>query len=205
MGHMTENIQSQAASTQRKHLSDWNPILDEKSPSFFRWVLVSFIAAGLMLYLSPVRNSNQAVFGGGAILMSAIVFAAGWELGQSMFALSCDSYRRVGPYRPLRYVLPIFVVAVVLLGLIGGHWWWVFSPSLAILGHRKGAQRAWWTAVVCLAFCLRQQDIPNSSPIASNDNEALKLASSAIDDAIGTGKTSQRTTDILLNQKTDDK
>jgi len=176
----TSNLKDHETPAPRVNLRDWHPVANEKSPSIFRWEAITVVAAGFMLYLSPVQSSSPMIARGSAVFLSLVVFKVGWETARSMFALHCKSYRLSNPHKPLRYLFPVFVAVVVSLGLVGGRWWWLFSVALAILGHRKGMQRAFWSAVVSLAFCLRCEDTPGLPPLASNDDEALKKAVEAI-------------------------
>jgi hypothetical protein len=138
-----------------------------------------------MLYVSPVQNSSRLLSASAIVLLSAVVFVTAWETGRSMFAVSCESYRRLSPHKPLRYLFPFLAAAIISLGLVGSRWWWLFSPALAFWGHRKGMQRAWWGAVVFLAFSLRTSDGPSLPPIAKSDEEALELARDAINEMVG--------------------
>jgi hypothetical protein len=73
-----------------------------------------------------------------------------------------------------------------LFGLLGGKYWWLLSFGLAFLGHRKGTQRAWWSAVAYLAFLFREAafGFSDSPPLVQNDEDALAKAIEVVNEDI---------------------
>jgi hypothetical protein len=106
-------------------------------------------------------------------------------VGMSMFAISCETWRRIGWHGRLVKLLPLLLCAVAALGLLGGGYWWIFSVIVAVLGHRKGSERAWWGAVCCVAFVLRTGicDLPG---LAESNEDALSQAMESINREIRT-------------------
>jgi hypothetical protein len=173
-------------------LSDWDRLAHRNGPNFIHWMLISAIAAGLMLYLSPVLSTARVLISIIGVLLSPAIFLLGWMTGMSMFATSCEHYRRSHRTWPLVYLLPVLLAVIVGLGLLGGRYWWLFSLALAILGHRKGTQRAWWAAVACLAFIFRDPGM-GLPPVAHNDEDALAQAIDVVNKEIGRGSSKRDT------------
>jgi hypothetical protein len=165
-------------------MAHWQEIAHRRGPSLFHWLLFSLITAGILLYLSPITVSSSLLVSALAILVSPILFLLGWDAGMSTFAISCDAYRRLHRTWPLLYLLPIILVLALGLGWLGGRYWWIFSFVLAFLGHRKGTQRAWWSAVTGLAFALRHETFLRVSG-AMSDEEALSHAIDSVNEEIG--------------------
>lgn len=180
---MTE--ERQTPGTPPPSLSDWNRLADQMAPNLTLWMVVSGIAAGVMLCLAPIESSVSILASIAAVLLAPLVLCFGWFTGVSMFAASCETFRKGCRGAPLQYIVPVLVVALVGLGLLGGRYWWLFSIALAILGHRKGTRRAWWSAVACVAFVLREG--MGIMPLAATDEDALAMAMDSINKEIGRG------------------
>lgn len=189
---MTEK--TQAPETTPPRLSDWQRLAHRRGPNLLRWMLASGIATGVMLYSSPMVSSTSVLISVSAILVSPLIFLLGWMAGMSTFSASCELYRRLHRTWSLIFLLPVLLAANVGLGLLGGRYWWLFSFALAILGHRKGTRRAWWSAVACLADTFRSEPAGMGLPsVAKNDEDALALAIEAVNEEIGR-KSSRRNT-----------
>lgn len=178
---MTEKPQTPG--TPPPSLSDWKHLADRMAPNLNLWMVGTGIAAGVMLYLAPIESSVQILASIGAVLLAPLVLCFGWFTGVSMFAASCETFRRGCRSAPLQYIVPMLLVALVGLGLLGGRYWWLFSIALAILGHRKGTRRAWWSAVACVAFVFREGK--GIMALAATDEDALALAMDSINKEIG--------------------
>jgi hypothetical protein len=139
-------------------------------------MLLSVIAAGVMLRLSPVGNSNQVLVSVGVVLLAPLVLWLGWITGVSNFAASSETYRRATCTAPLIYLLPILLTAIVALGFLGGSYWWLLSFAIAIQGFRKGIQRAWWLAITYLGFGLRSLNDTHGDGLFATDEDALATA-----------------------------
>ena len=116
----------------------------------------SLMPGGVMLYASPIVSSTSVLISVVAVLLSPLTFLLGWMAGMSTFAHSYEPFRR--RHRPwsFAFLLPVILAMTVGLGLLGGKYWWLLSFGLAFLGHRKGTQRTWWSAVAYLAFLFRE-------------------------------------------------
>jgi len=180
---MTEKLETPGSPPPR--LSDWNRVADRMAPNLLLWMLAGGIAAGVMLYLSPIDGPNQVLTSIGAVLLAPVVLCVAWFTGVSGFAVSCETFRRGANPAPLHYIVPILLAAIVGLGLLGGGYWWLLSFALAVQGYRKGTQRAWWNAVACVAYVFREGIA--SITVASTDEEALTKAMDAINKEIGRG------------------
>lgn len=180
---MAEKIETPDAPPPR--LSDWNRLADRMAPNLLLWMFAGGIAAGVMLYLSPIDGVSQILASIGAVLLAPMVLCLGWFTGVSGFAISCETFRRGCRAAPLQYIVPVLLVAIVGLGLLGGRYWWLFSFALAIQGYRKGTRRAWWSAVACVAFVFR--DGMGIMPLASTDEDALAKAVDSINKEVGRG------------------
>lgn len=165
-------------------LSDWNRLAQRMGPNLGLWLLLSGIAAGALLFVSPAQTARPMLVSIALLLLPLAVFLLGWMAGMSTFAISCDIWRRGGWSVRLVYLLPILLSAITALGLLGGGYWWLLSVVVALLGHRKGTQRAWWGAVSCLAFTFRSGG-PGMPRLAESDAEALSYATDAINNEIG--------------------
>jgi len=130
-----------------------------------------------------VQNSWPVVTSASVLLLTPVVFLLGWVAGLTTFARVCESYRRTGLMYRLVYLLPILVACVAAVGFFGGGYWWLISPVVAIVGHRKGTQCAWWSEVTMLASAFRTADSPR--PLVATDEEALAEAKAAINKQIG--------------------
>ena len=178
-----------APETVTPRLSDWEDVAHRHGPNVWRWLFAVGIFAGVMLFVSPFACSSitssdlPLISRVVAFLLSPLMFLLGWLVGMSTFSNSCEHYRRSHRTWSLRYLLPCLLAAIVGLGLLGGRYWWLFAVALALLGHRKGTQRAWWAAVVLLAFVFRDPGI--GLPLAQDDEQALALAKEAVNKEIG--------------------
>jgi hypothetical protein len=166
-------------------VSYWEEVGQRRGPNLPHWLLVSGIGAGVMLFVFPVQTSWWFLASTGVVLLAPVVFLLGWMTGMSMFANSCATYRGVGFSKPLVYLVPILLSGTIALGLLGGGYWWLFAIVLAISGNRKGALRAWWTAVVIVAPALRDWEVAPGVRLAETDAEALSQAKDAINEEIG--------------------
>jgi len=167
------------------NLSDWERLADRRGPNLLHWLLVSVIGSGVMLFVSPMVRSVSVLTSFVAILGSPLIFLLGWLAGMSTFSASCESYRRMHRTCSLIYLLPVLLGATFGLGLLGGRYWWLFAFALAFLGHRKGTQRAWWSAVACFAFVFRTEPRMGFPPGALGDEKAVTLAIETVNKAIG--------------------
>ena len=182
------------------NFSDWQRLGERAGPRLRLWMLVSGIAAGGMLYLSPVASSSRMLISIGVVLLAPLVLWLGWITGVSNFAVSCQTFRKGNRTASLIwYLLPILVAAIVALGLLGGRWWWLFSIAVAVQGTRKGARRAWWSAVACSAYGLRSLDRTYGSGLFATDEEALAAAIDGINKEVGIGPVARE----LLRQHLD--
>ena len=164
-------------------LSDWDHLAQRMGPSLGLWLLASGILAGAMVFLFPVQSSWPILVSTAVVLLAPVVFLLGWMAGMSLFAVSCETYRTCYWNARFEYVLPVLVSAIAVLGLLGGWYWWFLSPVLAILGHRKGTQRAWWAAVSVLSWSFRGKSA--GLRLAQTDEEAITQAVDAINKQIG--------------------
>ncbi len=178
---MTEK--PQANETTLPRLSDWERLADRRGPNLLHWLCVPPIAAGVMLYASPIVRSS-VLTSAVAVLLSPLIFLLGWMAGASTFSISCQHFRRTHRTWSFAFLLPAIVATAVALGLFGGGYWWLLSFGLALLGHRKGTQRAWWGAVACLAFAFRDPGM-GLPPVARSDEDALAKAIEAVNEEIG--------------------
>jgi hypothetical protein len=55
-----------------------------------------------LLYLSPIKSSTQVFVSFGAVLLAPLVLCLGWFTGVSMFAVSCETFRRGRRVAPLQ-------------------------------------------------------------------------------------------------------
>jgi hypothetical protein len=156
----------------------------QMGPKLSLWLLASGIAAGIMLFVSPVKSAMPVVVSTGLLLLAPAVFLLGWMTGMSVFGISCDTWRRLGWNGRLVCILPILLCAIVALGFLGGRYWWLFSLGVAFLGQRKGTQRAWWGAVAVTAFSFRNEFL-GRPPLAETDAQALAMATDSINKQIG--------------------
>ena len=179
---MTEK--PQAPDTTSPRLSDWERLAHHRGPNLMHWMLVSVVGAGVMLYATPVVGSTSVLIPVAAVLLSPLIFLLGWTAGMSTFSISCQHYRRTHHTWSLIYLLPVLLAATVGLGFLSGRYWWIFSFALALLGHRKGTQRAWWGAVACLAFVFRDPGV-GFPPVAHSDEDALTRAIEAVNEEVG--------------------
>jgi len=190
---MTET--PQATEQPKPTLSHWEEIAHRNGPNLFRWLFLSLCGAGIMLYLSPV-SASTSLFGSALVLVaSPLLFFLGWMAGMSTFAISCEAYRRSHCTSSLFYLLPVILASAVGLGWLGGRYWWIFSFGIAFLGHRKGTQRAWWSAVTGLAFALRYETF--SRPTAMSDEQALSHAIDSVNEEIGKRPRKENTEDVV--------
>lgn len=180
---MTET--PQATETPKPTLGDWKRVAHRRGPNLFRWLLFCLIAAGVMVYLSPISASTSLFVSVLTIFASPLLFLLGWMAGMSTFAISCDAYRRLHRTYPLLYLVPVILASAVGLSLFGGKYWWFFSFALVVLGHRKGTQRAWWSAVTGLAFALRYETSSRPSYAQMSDEVALGHAIDSVNEEIG--------------------
>jgi len=172
-----------AEETEKPSLSAWEGVADHRGPNLWKWMFASVIGASVMLYLSPISSSVQWLMSGIAVALSPLIFLLGWMIGMTIFSFSCEHYRRSHRTWSLRYLLPGLLLGIVGLGFLGSKYWWLFSVALGVVGHRKGTQRAWWGAVVCLAFVFRDPGI--GRPFALDDEQALAMAKEAVNKEIG--------------------
>ena len=154
--------------------SDWDRVAHKLGPKFGGWMLASAITGGIMLCVVPLRTSSPVLVSIAVLILTPSVFLLGWMSGMSVFAISCATWRGIGWHTQLFKILPILLCAVAALGVLGGGYWWVLSVVMAILGHRKGRQRAWWGAVCCVAFVFRSPFIGQA--VARSNEEALSKA-----------------------------
>jgi hypothetical protein len=132
-----------------------------------------------MAIVAPVQSGSPVLVSLAVIVLAPIVFILGWMAGMRMFAVSCESYRRMAPRVRLDYVLALLLVAVVVIALLAGGYWWLLAVTLAFLGHRKGTQCAYWSAVGTLAWVLRNPG-PLGPSLVETDEEALSTAAEVI-------------------------
>jgi hypothetical protein len=167
-------------------LSDWDRLAHRRGPNLLRWMLISLMAGGVMLYASPIVSSTSVLISVAAVLLSPLTFLLGWMAGMSTFARSYEPFRR--RHRPwsFAFLLPVILAMTIGLGLLGGKYWWLLSFGLAFLGHRKGTQRAWWSAVAYLAFLFREPafGFSDSPPLVQNDEDALAKAIEVVNEDI---------------------
>ena len=164
-------------------LRDWERLAQRSGPKISLWLAAAALFAGVMLAVCPVRNGWPILTAVSALVLTLVVFLLGWLAGARVFAHSCESFRRGHRTFRLRYIVPLTILAITGLGLIGSRYWWAFGPVVALVGHRKGTQRAWWAAVAALAFVFRSGHF--GVRIAESDGVALAKAKDAINESIG--------------------
>jgi hypothetical protein len=133
---------SQSSDTTTPPPSDWEHLEHEhpRGPTPEHWMIASSLAAGVMLYVSPMAHSS-VLNGAAAVLLSPLIFLFGYIAG---WMYSSSLYRE--PFRkhftwPFVIVPPVIVAATLGLSFLGGRYWWPFSFTLAFLGYRKGRKR----------------------------------------------------------------
>ena len=163
---------------------EWGKVAHRNGPNLFIWVIVCLLATGLMLYFCPVRTKPSWLISSVVVILAFLMFLFAWMAGQRTFALSCESYWRSSSTIPLAWLIPLLLIVLVLIGLIGGGWYWLFAPLVAVVGHRKATKRMWWGTVANLAWVLRNPIVGWPS-LADTDEEALVKAIAQINKGIG--------------------
>jgi hypothetical protein len=164
-------------------LGDWDKIAQRRGPKLLHWILAAVTVACIMLYMSPMKHSSSLFGSSVAVLLSPLVLLLGWLTGITTFSLSYEPFRRLHRTWPLGFLIPLLLAATTALGILGGRYWWLLTSCLAFLGHRKGTQRAYWSAVTGLAFSFRRSQM-GLHPLADTDDDALAKAIEAVKRAI---------------------
>ena len=124
-------------------------------PKFFRYILIIDIAT-LVIALIAEQHRHYGFKGLLYIQMLTIAtFVFSWGIGQRLFSLSSTTYRRGSWSCQLALTVPLLLATLTVAITILPWWWLVWLISIAVLGHRKGTQRAFLMTCAAFAFAIR--------------------------------------------------